>query len=500
MPEINVDSSSVTGVEGTTIQQTGTWLAPYDASALSLSASVGTVTKNANGTWSWSIAGTDDVPATLVTITANDGLGSSSSVTFTYSVTNANPTVTAGQASVSGNVLSTLTNTGTWADVPADTVSLAASLGTVTKNVDGTWAWSFTPSQAYTNQTVTITATDEDGGSSQAQFTINALVAVVNSKVYYKGSSYAGTSVNAALDNSKVIAKSGSSAQALTFANLINTTFGINGLVFDVAGLAAASLTTSDFVFRVSPTGNFTESTNPPSGWAAAPAPTLIDVTPGNATTAARVRLEWANNAIANRWLQIKVLANANTGLTTPQVYYIGHLLGETNGAVEGTAFRVRGSDTGPLVAAINNLVSVPVDNVFDLNKDGRVRGTDATPAVGAVNALLLTRITIPPAGSADEGEGGASRSFAGVPAFESVKGNGQERPGAADSSRILPRSTEELFDVPMPREMLQELSRIEPRQSTTSASEDPDTATDSHRLLGLDEYFHQLGRRLRRA
>ncbi|MFO0012696.1 MAG: S8 family serine peptidase, partial [Planctomycetota bacterium] len=224
LPKLTVGSGSVSGAEGTTIQQTGTWFSAYGTSAVNLSASVGTVTKNTDGTWSWSIAGLDDKSATNVTITADDGFGGSSSVNFTYSVTNANPTVTVAQASVGGNVLSTLTNTGTWGDVPADTVSLAASLGTVTKNGDGTWAWSFTPSQAYTNQTVTITAADDDGGSSSVSFSINALVAVVNSKVYYKGSSFAGTSVDAALDTSKVIAKSGATAQALTFANLINTT------------------------------------------------------------------------------------------------------------------------------------------------------------------------------------------------------------------------------------------------------------------------------------
>jgi hypothetical protein len=312
----------------------------------------------------------------------------------------------------------------------------------VTKNTNGTWAWSFTPSQGYSSETVFITGTDEDGGSSQIQFTFDALVAVVNSRVYYKGSSFSDSGVSSALDPSKSVIKSAATPQELSFANLINTTRGINGLVFDVAGLAAASLTNSDFVLRMSPTGNFSEAANPPSGWQSAPAPTLIDVTAGTTTTPSRVRLEWADNAIANRWLQIKILANSNTGLTNPQDFYFGHLLGETTGSVEGTAFRVRGTDVAPLVALINPGVSVPVDDIYDLNKDGRVRGSDSSASYPALGRLL-TRITIPPAGSSEEGESrSASTACGGYWAGEAVD----------DSSwKIRARLTDAVFHLPMP-------------------------------------------------
>jgi len=412
---------------------------------------------------------------------------------FTITVTDVNesPVLTRSQANVTGNVLSTLTNSGTWSDPEGNPVTLSASLGTVTKNADGTWAWSFVPSQVYTNQTITITGNDGNS-TSQVTFTIDSRVAIVSSNIYYKGSSFAGTSVNAALDTSKVIAKSGATAQALTFANLINTTRGINGLVLDVAGLAASSLTASDFVLRMSPTGAFNEAANPPSSWAAAPAPNLIVVSAGTGATPARVRLEWNDTSIMNRWLQIKVLANANTGLLAPQVYYIGHLQGETNGAIEGGAFRVRGTDASPIVAAINPAVDVPVTNLFDLNKDGRVRGSDSAPGVAAVG-LLLTRITIPVSGSADEGEGGPGRSMIAAPGIELP-----DLASNTDDRRVDPiraRLTEVVFDVRLPLLSSSRVAHATLERSVSSVPSFDSQGTTDLSLLSLDEYFERLGK-----
>ncbi|MFN9911152.1 MAG: cadherin repeat domain-containing protein, partial [Pirellulaceae bacterium] len=61
--------------------------------------------------------------------------------TFTITIINVNeaPVLTRAQSNVTANVLSTFTNTGTWSDPEADPVTLTASLGTVTKNANGTW-------------------------------------------------------------------------------------------------------------------------------------------------------------------------------------------------------------------------------------------------------------------------------------------------------------------------------------------------------------------------
>lgn len=325
------------------------------------------------------------------------------------------------------------------------------------------------------------------------------IVKVVNRKIYYRGSSFdLSGGVNAAIDPTKVIAQSGASPQALTFANLINTIHGINGLVFDVAGLEATSLSPSDFAFRMSPAGGFDQSVNPPSSWGLAPNPAAIDVFPGTATTPARVRLDWNDDAIVNRWLQIKILANANTGLTTSQVYYIGHLLGETNGAIEGNAFRVRGTDTAPLVASINPGISVPVENVYDINKDGRIRGTDSAPAVAMVGAVL-TRITIPSSGSGEEGEGSVGGRLSAIPEVNPIRSIVAEM----NRTEIRSKLTDEVFTV-YPLRSIDEHQSIaadatgawSKTQSRCVESDEVyiDGLNSSH-LLSLDEYFQRLRR-----
>ncbi|MFM7520920.1 MAG: proprotein convertase P-domain-containing protein, partial [Planctomycetota bacterium] len=406
-PTITSNASSVTVAEGTAATVTGTWGTAYPADVIALSASTGSVTRNADGTWSWTATPADQFAAQTVTITATDPQGIASATSFSFTATNAPPAVAATSAAVTGNVLQTLGNTGTWSDVAADTVTLSASLGTVTKNANGTWSWSLTPSSKLTDQTVTITASDEDGGTSTTTFTVTAKVALTNQKIYHKGSSFAGTSVDAALDPGKVVARPGGTTQTLSYANLVNGSRGLNGIVIDVAGLAATSLTAADFSFRMSPQGNFSEAANPPNAWATAPAPSAIAVTAGTATTPARIRLEWADNVIANRWLQVAVLAGASTGLDAPEILYVGHLAGETNGTISSGLFRVTNADYQPVAAAVGSTVTV--GSVLDIIKDGRIRNTDVLAVGQQVGVRELRVITIPVAGSGSHGTFGPS-------------------------------------------------------------------------------------------
>ncbi len=404
-PVLTADQGAVFGNEGTTITNTGTWSdSDIPANNVALVSSIGTVTKNSNGTWSWQITPGDQSPLITVTIGADDGMGGVSSTNFTYQANNLAPILTRSLASVSGNVLTTLTNSGTWNDVIGDNVVLSASNGVINKNANGTWNWSFVPSSALNGQSVTITATDKDNSSSIVTFSLTAFVAVTNAKVYYKDSSFAATSVDNALDTLKSIAVAGNSPITLGFDNLINSSRGINGLVFDVAGLVGSSLTTADFGFRVSPLGAFDESLNPPSTWSAnVPAPTAILITPGTATTAARVRLEWADNAIANQWLQVRLLANANTGLLAPKVYYVGHLLGETTGINANGLYQIQIADITTIRPAVGQLAIA--SSIEDITKNGLIQINDITTIRPSVGILQLRNITIPAKDSNAEGE-----------------------------------------------------------------------------------------------
>lgn len=404
-PAIAVSNQTVAGNEGTTLLNAGTY-SDILSDTVSITASVGSIVKNANGTWNWTLAVADDTATTTVTVTAIDEDGGSRNTTFTYSVSNAVPVITRSVISVSGNVLTTILNTGTWFDVPADVVTLTASLGTLTKNANGTWGWSYVPTGKMTAQLVTILASDEDGGSATVTFLVDANVAVTNSKVYYKGSAFAnsGNDIPSALDTSKVLAVPGAVSQKLGFSNVITATRGINGLVFDVAGLVASSLTSADFLIRMSPTGSFNEVSIPPASWTSASTPSLISVTPATSTVAARVRLEWLDSAIANRWLQVIIKANTNTGLVAPAVFYLGSAVGEINGVAP---YRILNADMLLVQSAIG-ANTVPITDARDINKDKRITNADMLFLLSRVApTVVLNDITIPPAGSPDEGSGG---------------------------------------------------------------------------------------------
>ena len=406
-PELTVNAGSVSGWEGSTLTMEGTWSDPDFGDVVTMAASVGSFVQNPNGTWNWSIAAGDQQSPTTVTLTATDDLGAISTKTFTFEFLNQPPQLTVSQASVPGAVLSTLTNSGTWQDVAGDNVVLAASVGSIQKNSDGTWSWSYQPTSAQTNQSVTITGTDKDGSSSSVSFTLDALVTVVRAGVYYRGSVFENNGVDAAIDSSIELAKSGSTSQLLGYNNLINSSRGINGLVFDVAGLVSTNLTTSDLIFRVSPKGAFDEASIPPSNWQLAPSPSAIVVTAGTNTTPSRIRLEWTDNAIANQWLQVRVLANSLTGLIAPQTYYLGHLFGELTGVSSGNRYLLQMADVLAIAPKVGSLANA--SSRFDLNKNGLVQISDLSMVRSMVGLGILRNITIPAAGSGSEGEGDAN-------------------------------------------------------------------------------------------
>lgn len=490
-PTVAANSGAVTGGEATLITNAGTW-GDVAADTVTLTASTGAIAKNANGTWSWSITSPDNVAATTVTVTATDEDGGSSTTTFTYTATNTAPTITRSLAAVSGNVLTLITNIGTWSDVATDTVTLTASTGAVVKNVDGTWNWSITPSAGISNQTVTITAADEDGGSAVATFTLDALVAVAGRQVFYNNSGYeTNGGVNAALDSAKVLLKSTASAQPTTFANVSNYVKGINGVVLDVAGLASTNLTASDFTFRVAP--NAISGAADPSTWSApSQAPTSITVIAGNSTTPARVRLEWNDNVIQNTWLQIIVKANVNTGLINREVFYLGHALAEVEGA---SPYRVSTTDVGLVRAGVGNAI-VSVNDIRDIDKDRRITTTDVGFIRARVsNTVLLNNITIPAAGSPAEGEDDVVNGLISAAPAPLATPRNEANTSGASSATITARSTGVEYSVALPTSTASAASASATAVEYGPVAKSDVPATDTQWSL-LDDYFAELGKR----
>jgi len=170
-PVVEADSASLTVPEGSIIGNTGTFSDP-GADDVTITASIGDLTENGDGTWSWSF-GTEDGPdqSQTVTVTAADSEGAASSTTFDLTVDNVVPAIVATNASVTVEEGETATNSGTFSDPGEDTLTLAASIGAVIDNKDGTWSWTFdTADGPDQSQTVTITATDSDGAETSTTF------------------------------------------------------------------------------------------------------------------------------------------------------------------------------------------------------------------------------------------------------------------------------------------------------------------------------------------
>ncbi|MBX3420035.1 MAG: hypothetical protein KF752_00625 [Pirellulaceae bacterium] len=216
--------------------------------------------------------------------------------------------------------------------------------------------------------------------------------------VYYHGTSFDTGSLSNALDTSKQLAKEGIAPQTLSYDNLINSNRGINGLVFDIENLPG-SLSVNDFKFQMSPQGAFIEGDNLPVDWASAPAPSSVTVVPGSPN---RVVIEWPDVAIVNRWLRITIKANDDTGLAAPEVYYIGHLLGETTGQLGGI-YTVSFADIRAIRHEVSQIVNAT--SIVDLDKNGTVAFADIS-AMRSTVSTQLTNISIP---AASQGQGGGA-------------------------------------------------------------------------------------------
>jgi hypothetical protein len=218
---------------------------------------------------------------------------------------------------------------------------------------------------------------------------------VVGRYVFYNNSSFDGNdaAANAADDGAIALDKAPLFAgQQGGFANYTSYSRGLNGIIVDVANLAAGgNLTADDFAFQV---GNHNDT----GDWAAAPAPQEIAVRPGEGQGGAdRITLVWPDGAIAGQWLEVTVLATPDTGLTEPDVFYFGNAVGEAGDNPSDAKVNV----TDMLLARNNPhtfLNPAAVDYAYDYNRDGRVNATDMLLArnnpTNFLNSLLLVTPT----------------------------------------------------------------------------------------------------------
>lgn len=184
-----------------------------------------------------------------------------------------------------------------------------------------------------------------------------------------------------------------------TFANYTSYALGINGIMVDIADLASEpTVETIDNFFEFS-VGN----DDSPDDWGAAPSPVEVSLRAGEGLDGSdRVTILWEAGAIQNGWLQTTVLANADTGLEQPDVFYFGNAVGDSgNSAAEAS---VNAQDIGGARDNPHNFLNrAVVDDAFDYNRDSLVNAQDIGIARDNPTNFLsdLNLITVPTAAPA---------------------------------------------------------------------------------------------------
>jgi len=171
-------------------------------------------------------------------------------------------------------------------------------------------------------------------------------------------------------------------AEPASFANVTGYSSGINGIFIDTNGLPVGpGPGPGDFAFKAGNGGD-------PASWPAAPAPISVAVRRGaGAGGSDRITVVFPDGALRNTWLGVTMLAGDRTGLSTPDVFYFGNLVGDAGdppAAGRAGAAIARPIAVGPddLYAARRAAASataepLPVTTAADHNRDGRVNVLD---------------------------------------------------------------------------------------------------------------------------
>jgi hypothetical protein len=112
------------------------------------------------------------------------------------------------------------------------------------------------------------------------------------------------------------------------------------------------------------------------------------------------VTLIWPDGTIAKTWLQVTVLANANTGLTANDAFYFGNAIGEV-GNTTANAIVTSADEALIRVNFTTGFGTVPVTSAYDIDKNRFVQTSDtALSRVNQTTAFTALRLIVPPAGA----------------------------------------------------------------------------------------------------
>ncbi|QDV87444.1 dockerin type I domain-containing protein [Stieleria magnilauensis] len=195
---------------------------------------------------------------------------------------------------------------------------------------------------------------------------------VVGRQLFYNHSQFDGFDAAADASDDLAVAPDKlplAADQLASFENVSNYWRGINGIFVDVDNLPGTP-TADDFVFRI---GNDSDLAT----WSTAPAPSEVTVRSGaGAAGSDRISITWPHQAIANKWLEVRMLANERTGLAADDVFYWGSAVADTGDSAFNTF--VNSSDVSRIEAGFRDSSDpAPLTDAMDLNRDRIVDTTD---------------------------------------------------------------------------------------------------------------------------
>lgn len=187
-----------------------------------------------------------------------------------------------------------------------------------------------------------------------------------NNSVYDGYSEGIGSRESMAVAQGKAALLPGGHAQ---FAHYISTPQGITGLVIDVGSLPIlTALSAQDFEFKMGTAEAIDQ-------WVVAPSPAdiVVQAKAGN-NAADRIFITWPAGSIVNQWLRVTLKATTTTGLSMPDVFYVGHLMGD----VGVTADHAQVTDLDSSAIYDHRSETASITSPYDINRDGKVTFIDA--------------------------------------------------------------------------------------------------------------------------
>jgi Bacterial Ig domain/Calcineurin-like phosphoesterase len=184
--------------------------------------------------------------------------------------------------------------------------------------------------------------------------------------------------------------------ETTTTANYTNYSRGLNGLVIDIAGPPnLAGISAASFQFAT--WSSFPDST--PNFITINPTVTVSTFAGGGLNASDRVKLAFDNHAIQNAWLRVTMLADANTGLATNDVFYFGN-----------ARFDVTPTSPFPSQQVVINVFDVngirarlgqnsgDISNIYDVDRNGVANVFDTNAARANHGVVSLRSFTAPSA------------------------------------------------------------------------------------------------------